>query len=121
MLIYWVVALQHRGGIFSGWLLGIFVDLNDVSLLGQNALALSVVSYILLVLYQRMRMYDVWQQACVVFVLVGIDQLLCYWVMSIRGVGFNDMSFLISALVSALVWPWIWLFLQQVTEVFHVT
>lgn len=121
VLIYWVITLPHRIGIAFAWLLGLFVDLLEGSLLGQNALAMSVIAYVLLVLYQRMRMYDMWQQACVVFVLIGLYQLLCYWAFGLTGVVFNNMSFLFSALASALLWPWVWLFLRRVTQVFEVS
>ena len=54
-------------------------------MLGQNAFALVVVALLSLILYQRLRVYSLWQQAAVVFVLVGINQLICQWVQNLEG------------------------------------
>ena len=78
-LIYWTIALPHRVGITTGLLLGIGLDVLDGAVLGQNAFALVVVALLALILYQRLRVYSLWQQAGVVFVLVGINQLICHF------------------------------------------
>jgi rod shape-determining protein MreD len=58
-----------------------------------------------LTLYQRLRVFSVLQQAGVVFVLVGINQLVCQWVQNLGGAGASSLLFLLPALSSALVWP----------------
>jgi rod shape-determining protein MreD len=73
--------------------------------LGQNAFALVVVALLSLVLYQRLRVYSLWQQAGVVFVLIGINQLICQWVQNLQGVGARSLFFLLPAVSSALLWP----------------
>ena len=120
IVIFWVVMLPHRIGITVSWFVGLFLDLLEGNLLGQNALALSVISYVLLILYQRMRMYALWQQSGVVFVLVGFYQLLCYWVLGISGVAFDNMYFFTPALMTALCWPVVWVVLNRVSLVFNV-
>ena len=52
-----VVALPDRIGLFSAWIAGFFMDVLEGSLLGLNALALALVAYLALSLYQRMRMF----------------------------------------------------------------
>mgnify|MGYP000530709740 CR=1 FL=1 len=76
-LIYWTIALPHRVGILTGLVLGIILDALEGAVLGQNAFALVVVALLSLTLYQRLRVYSLWQQAGVVFLLVGINQLIC--------------------------------------------
>ena len=72
VLIYWVIALPQRG-VMSAFFAGLLLDALEGSMLGQNALALSVVAYLALILYQRLRQFNMMQQAAVVFVLVGIN------------------------------------------------
>ncbi len=104
-LIYWCIALPQRVGIAAGLLLGVGLDVLEGSVLGQNAFALVVVALLSLMLYQRMRVYSLWQQAAVVFILVGINQLICQWVQNIEGVSVLPRLFLLPALSSALLWP----------------
>lgn len=107
VLIYWALALPHRVGIVTALCLGIGLDVLEGAILGQNAFALVVVALLCLTLYQRLRVFSLWQQAGVVFVLVGIDQLVCQWVQNLEGVGARSPLFLLPALASALLWPFV--------------
>lgn len=104
-LIYWTIALPHRVGIATALILGIGLDVIEGAVLGQNAFALLVVGVLALTLYQRLRVFSLWQQSAVVFVLIGINQLICHWVQNLEGVGFDTLLFLLPAVTSALLWP----------------
>jgi len=112
VLIYWTIALPHRVGISAALLSGLALDALEGAPFGQNGLALVIVAMLSLVLYKRVRVYSLWQQAGVVFVLVGINQLICQWVQSLQGVGARSLLFLLPALSSALLWPIVLLVLR---------
>jgi rod shape-determining protein MreD len=105
VLIYWVIALPHRVSLFTGLLLGIYIDVLEGAVLGQNALSLTVVAYLAWILYQRLRVFNVLQQSSMVFMLVGVNQLLCQWVQNLTAAGADTPMFLLPALTSALLWP----------------
>jgi rod shape-determining protein MreD len=100
-LIYWCIALPHRAGIGTGLLAGIGLDVLEGSVLGQHALALVIVALLALLLYQRLRVYSLWQQAGVVFIMVGISQLICQWIQNVEGAGAVPPLFLLPAISSA--------------------
>jgi len=104
-LIYWCIALPHRVGIATGLVVGLVVDVLEGAILGQNALAMVLVALLSLLLYQRLRVYSLWQQAGVVFILVGISEIICQWIQNLEGVGVLPSQFLLPALTSALMWP----------------
>ena len=104
-LIYWTIALPERVGMATGLALGLGLDVLEGAVLGQNAFALVMVSLLSLVLYQRLRVYSLSQQASVVFVLIGINQLVCQWVQNLEGAGARSLLFLLPAFSSALLWP----------------
>lgn len=104
-LIYWTIALPHRVGILTGLVLGVMLDALEGAVLGQNAFSLVVVALLCHTLYQRLRVFSVLQQAGVVFVLVGINQLVCQWVQNLEGVGSPSLLFLLPAVSSAMLWP----------------
>ena len=104
-LIYWTIALPHRVGMVTGLVLGVGLDVLEGAVLGQNAFALVVVALLSLSLYQRLRVYSLAQQAGVVFVLIGVNQLICQWVQNLEGTGAVSPFFLLPAVSSALLWP----------------
>lgn len=106
-VIYWSIALPHRVGVLTALVLGVVLDVLEGAVMGQNALALVVVALLSLTLYQRLRVYSLWQQAGVVFVLVGINQMICQWVQNLQGAGATTLLFLLPAFSSALLWPFI--------------
>ena len=121
VLVYWVIALPHRVGIFTGLILGLVMDVLEGAVLGQNALSLAVLAMLSLILYQRMRVTSLWQQAAMVFLLVGINQLLCQWIQNLQGVAAPSPLFLLPAFSSALLWPVVLHSLRGLRRHYHVS
>lgn len=113
VLVYWVIAAPHKVGLIVAWLTGFFVDVLEGSLLGLNALALTLIAYVALNLYQRLRMFTPLQQSTTILMLIGLQQLLIFWVLTATGQNTpRNLAFVISALSSALVWPLVFLLLR---------
>jgi len=113
LVIYWVLVMPQQLSLLRLWLLGCAVDLLVGSMLGQHALALMVVTYICMLSYQRVRSYALWQQSAFVFLIVGLQQLVGNWVHSLSGSTPPSLVFLMPALLSALVWPFLFLYLDS--------
>ncbi len=120
ILIYWVMALPHRVGMGSAFILGVVLDVVRGSVLGLSALSLTLIAFLVLLLYKRLRMFPLWQQSFMVLVLVGINQLLFHWMQSMTGTTGNSLLFLLPSLVSALVWPWLFLLLRATRHTFYL-
>jgi rod shape-determining protein MreD len=120
-LIYWTIALPHRVGLFTALLLGIALDVLEGAVFGQNAFSLTVVTFLALVLYQRVRVYSLGQQAGVVFILVGVNQLICQWMQNLQDVGAQSFLFLLPAVSSALLWPVVLAVLRGLRRYYQVT
>lgn len=104
-LIYWTIALPQRVGLLTGLIVGVGLDAIEGATFGQNAFSLMVVSLLSAILYQRLRLFNVIQQAGIVFILIGINQLICQWVQNFQGRDTQSLLFLLPALSSALMWP----------------
>jgi rod shape-determining protein MreD len=105
VLIYWVVALPHRVGLVTALITGLFVDVLEGAAIGQNMLALSVLAVLCGLAYQRIRVFTVFQQSTIVFLLIGVHQLICQWLQGLQGGAAPGFRFLLPALVSAALWP----------------
>ena len=112
VLVYWIIALPHRVGILTAWLAGIVVDVLLGSLIGQHALSYVLIAYVAASLYQRLRMFSVWQQASILFALLGVNELVGFWVESIAGLKNWSLWYLLPALSGAFLWPWVFLILR---------
>ncbi len=121
VLIYWVIALPHRVGIIAAWIVGLVMDVLLASLLGQHAIAFVLVAYVAYSLYQRLRMFTVWQQSLVILAIVGLNQVINFWIENIAGVAEWTLWYLLPSIVSALVWPWVFMLLRSMRRTFDVT
>ncbi len=121
VLIYWVMAMPERVGVTVAWVFGLLLDVAQGSILGQHALGLVVISYIVLLQYSRIRVFSLLQQAIVVFFLLLIKQLLVLWVNGIIGLSPSIGSYFIPSLVGAALWPWLFLSLRNIRRKFTLT
>jgi rod shape-determining protein MreD len=120
ILIYWVMALPHRVGMGVAFFLGLFLDVIKGSVLGLNALSLTIIAFLTLLLHQRLRMFPVVQQALMVMVLVGINQLLFHWMQAFTGYTGDNLIFLLPCLISAVLWPWLFVVLRGIRRLFRI-
>jgi len=120
-LIYWCLALPQRVGVGVGWLVGIIVDVMTGTLLGQHALALALVAFIVVEIHQRVRLFPLWQQALTVLVLLLVEKLLSLWVMGAVSTPTPPLTFWIPPLVGMFLWPWVYIVLRDLRRRFHVS
>ncbi len=113
VLIYWIIALPHRVGLLTAWSVGLLQDVLLGSLLGQHALALVVIVFVASSLYQRLRMFSVWQQALIVFAMLGLNQLVNYWISNLTDRVEWSLWILLPGLSGALIWPFVFLLLRS--------
>lgn len=111
-LVYWVLALPHRGGMGVAFVFGLMLDVLSGSLLGQNGLPLLLTVFLVLSLQQRLRMFPLWQQSVVLLVILGLGQLVQLWLNTLVGNRPPTLLFLVPVPVSALLWPWVFVSLQ---------
>ena len=120
VLSYWVLALPHRLGMVSAWGLGLVEDVLYGSLFGQNALILTLITFLVLSLQQRLRMFPMWQQSLVILVIFGIAQLIQLWLSALTGNRLPTLALVWSAVISALLWPWVSFALRGLRHRLHI-
>jgi rod shape-determining protein MreD len=79
-VIYWSLMWPGRFGVFSAFLVGLLVDVAHGSLLGEHALSLSLVAYLVLRLHLRMRVFPLWQLTLSVFALMFFEAFVLLWI-----------------------------------------
>ncbi|MFL9814595.1 rod shape-determining protein MreD [Stutzerimonas sp. VN223-3] len=119
-IAYWAIALPHRGGMVAAFFFGLMLDVLSGTLLGQNGLPLILITFLVLNLQQRLRMFPLLQQSLVLLVILGIGQLVQLWLNTLTGNRPPTLLFLVPVPVSALLWPWVFIALQWARRRFNV-
>jgi rod shape-determining protein MreD len=113
VLAFWCVRQPRLVGLGVGWTLGLLVDAGNGVLLGQHALAYSVLAFLCIWLSRRILWFGVFQQTLHMAVLLLIAQGVVVLVRLVAGAGFPGWSVAIGPLLAALFWgPLSWLLLM---------
>lgn len=120
VMIYWAMALPHRYNILSAWILGVLLDILLGAHLGIRALSMSLVIYVVVLNFQRLRTFPMWQQALVIACLVCLHHLVVFWVEFVVDVASFDVSLFLPAVSSLIIWPWVFWVLRRVRRIYKV-
>jgi rod shape-determining protein MreD len=109
VLIYWALETPERVTLGLAFVLGLFGDLFAGELLGEQALRLCVLCFILLRFRARLRFFPMWQQALAVFALLINDRVVLLMIRACAGESPPPASFWLAPLTGTLAWPWVFL------------
>jgi rod shape-determining protein MreD len=112
IVIYWNLEgdrLRHLG---QGFLLGLLLDILTGTLLGQHALGLVILIFLLERFRARIRFFPPWQQASAVLVLLLNDRVIHLWIIALQGNAWPSWSWWLSPFIGVLFWPWMFLLLD---------
>lgn len=105
VVFYWTFRAPAQFGILMAWCLGLLLDVLEATPLGTNALGMALIAFLVLTIHQRLRMYPLPQQCLMVFLLLGINQMLVHFIKQLLGADTAGFSYLWPALTSAIAWP----------------
>lgn len=113
VLMYWTMALPQRVGVITAFITGFIVDVLVGTVLGVNALAFSVVIFLVAQHHLKMRNFSVLQQSLLLGILLALYQLLLFWLSHfLTGVYFLP-QYLWPVLTGMIVWPWLFWLLRR--------
>ena len=107
LLAFWALYMPDKVGMVTAFCLGLAEDVLYGTLLGQNALTLTLITFLVLSLQQRLRVFPMWQQCLVLLVVFGLAQLAQLWLSALTGNRQPTLALVLPGVVSALLWPWV--------------
>ncbi len=113
VLIYWCLETQDLITLGVAFSIGLLLDLLSGSLLGQHALSLIILVYLVTRFRARLRFYPSWQQALSVFALLLNDRIILLWIVSLRGDPLPSLGFWLPPIVGTLLWLPVFLLLDR--------
>lgn len=105
VLAFWCVRQPRLVGLGVGWTLGLLTDAGNGVLLGQHALAYSLLAFGALSLSRRILWFPLGQQALHVAALLVAAEAVALLVRLAAGAEFPGWSLLAGPLLGALLWP----------------
>ena len=104
-VLYWSIAAPRAGGIAVGWISGLALDIFQGSVLGQHALALSLVTYIAVREHQKIRSKPVFQQSLIVMGELFIYEFVVFAIDGWTGHTLYGPLHWLQILTGAVIWP----------------
>ena len=121
VLIYWIIAAPDKIGLTAAWFAGLFLDVSYGTLMGQHAIGMVLIAYVIQLQQQRLRVASLLQQAIVIFFLLLLKQLLTLWVDGMLGRAPESWLYFMPTITSTLLWPWTYLILKDIQGKFSVS
>lgn len=113
VVAFWCVRQPRMVGLGVAWSLGLLTDAGNGVLLGQHALAYSVLAFFSLLLSRRILWFGLLQQTLHVAVLLLVAQAVVVLVRLGAGEGFPGWALVVGPLLGAALWPLLsWLLLM---------
>ena len=104
-LAFWGVHQPRRVGIGWAFLLGLLVDVHQGALLGQHALAYSLLSFVAISIHRRLLWFGVIEQALQILPLFAAVHGVSLATRMIAGGMFPGWWLLLAPVFEALLWP----------------
>ncbi|RDI42864.1 rod shape-determining protein MreD [Aquicella lusitana] len=120
VLIYWAMTVPYRVSVGVAWFTGIVVDLLNGTLLGEHALAFTIVIYFVSRMYIRLRMYPLLQQGFFILIFVLLYQFILYCIQGFIGALPKSHLYWLSLITSMLLWPWLYVLMRDFRRWFKV-
>jgi rod shape-determining protein MreD len=105
VLAFWCVRQPRLVGLGAGWLLGLLIDVGNGVLLGQHALAYSLLAFAAITLSRRILWFALWSQALHVAALLLFAQGISALVRLAAGAEFPGWGIVVGPLIGAMLWP----------------
>ena len=105
VLVFWNVHQPRRVGVGVAFLFGLFMDVHQGALLGQHALAYTLLSFLGITVHRRLLWFTVPSQALQIVPLFVVAHVVSLVVRLLAGAGFPGWGLVLAPLFESAMWP----------------
>lgn len=113
LLAYWAMEAPNRVGLGVAFLVGLMADLTCATPLGEQALRLVVLVFLVQRFRARLRFFPLWQQSLAVGLMLANDQVIVALLHFAAGATLPPWPQWLSPVVGLLLWPWLFVLLDM--------
>jgi rod shape-determining protein MreD len=105
VLVFWGIHQPRKVGIGMAFFMGLLMDVHEATLLGENALAYTLLSYFAIMIHRRVLWFPILTQAMHVFPLLVMTQAIQVLVRYVATGQFAGWLPFIESVVAIVLWP----------------
>lgn len=105
VLVFWSIHQPRKVGIGLAFCMGLLMDVHDATLLGEHALAYTLLSYFAIMIHRRVLWFPSGIQALHVLPLLLLMQVVQLGVRLVISGTFSGWTYFVESLSTALLWP----------------
>jgi rod shape-determining protein MreD len=105
VVLYWSIEAPRAGGLSLAFFSGLALDVINGVVLGQHALALTLMSAWATNLRLRIRVFSMLTQCLTIFALLTGYQFVLFWIDGATGNPVTTFSRWLAPVIGALLWP----------------
>lgn len=118
VLIFWMMAIPEGIAVITVFFVGLLVDLLTGTLLGQHAFLFTLIAYLFFQLRKYITGFPLWPKFVMVIVLTVIYFFVQYIILWVIGKPYDTYRYWWPLLTTPLIWPWLYLLLNDVQRRF---
>ena len=104
-LVFWSINQPRKVGIGIAFTMGLLMDVHDATLLGENALSYTLLSYFAIMIHRRVLWFKLTTQALHVLPLLLMMQTVQMLIRLIVSGSFPGWLFFAESFVTTALWP----------------
>ncbi|QJD99382.1 rod shape-determining protein MreD [Massilia forsythiae] len=105
VLVFWGIHQPRKVGIGIAFCMGLLMDVHDATLLGENALAYTLLSYLAIMIHRRVLWFPIGTQAMHVFPLLLMTQAIQIVVRFFVTGRFPSWLHFLESVIAVALWP----------------
>jgi rod shape-determining protein MreD len=105
VLVFWNVHQPRRVGVGAAFVFGLLMDVHEGALLGQHALAYTLLSYFAITIHRRLLWFTVPSQAVQILPLFFAAHAVSLVVRLLAGGSFPGWNLMFAPFIESLLWP----------------
>ncbi|MBW8830692.1 MAG: rod shape-determining protein MreD [Burkholderiales bacterium] len=105
VLVFWNVHQPRRVGVGLAFMFGLMMDVHDGAILGQHALAYTLLSFFAITIHRRLRWFTVPSQAVQILPVFGAAHAVSFVVRMIAGGMLPGWELVLAPVFESLLWP----------------
>lgn len=120
VLAYWIMTYPDYINVGVAWGLGLLLDALYGTILGEHALALTVVAYLIYRAKRELKRYALIHQGIFIVFCCFIYNLILFLIQWMLGQGTYNWQFWVSPFLSIILWPVIFTFFKKIQFKFRI-
>ncbi|MXS85725.1 rod shape-determining protein MreD [Nitrosomonas sp. HPC101] len=104
-LLYWNIYQPQQVGMSAAFISGLFMDVIDISIMGQHAIAYCLITFFALILHRRLRLFNAFQQVPAILWILLLGQTAVFLTGILAGTYIPEWYIFLASVTGALCWP----------------